>query len=91
MKSQGLGFLLTFLFGPLGLLYSTVIGAVIMILAAIAIGLFTFGFGAIFLWPICWIVSFVVIKNHNERVEAKEDARHQEIVDAVKSNDTKSD
>ena len=91
MKSQGLGFLLTFLFGPLGLLYSTVIGAIIMILVAIVLGLLTFGFGFFFAWPICWIVSIVVIKSHNARVEAKENARHQEIVDAMKSNDTKAD
>ena len=90
MKSQGLGFLLTFVFGPLGLLYSSMIGAVILIPIAILIALFTIGVGAFLLWPICWIVSFVGIMNHNKRVDAKEDARHQEIVDAVRSKETKS-
>jgi hypothetical protein len=40
-KSLTMGFLLAFLFGPLGLFYSTVLGGIIMILvAAVAVGLF---------------------------------------------------
>lgn len=34
-KSLGLAFLLTFLFGPLGLFYSSVVGGIVMILVSI--------------------------------------------------------
>jgi len=62
-KSVGVAFLLTFFFGPLGMLYSTVTGAVIMILAAIlgglVVGLVTLGVGWLVWEPIVWIVSIV--------------------------------
>lgn len=57
-KSVGLAFLLTFLFGPLGMLYSTVTGALVMlgitavvsVIAGVFVGLIslaTFGLGAL--------------------------------------------
>ncbi|HUB69079.1 MAG TPA: hypothetical protein VL984_01520 [Acidimicrobiales bacterium] len=50
-KSVGLAVLLTVLFGPLGLFYVSVWGAVALIAVA-AIGVVpTFGFVLIFVWP----------------------------------------
>lgn len=72
MKSQGVGFLLAFFFGPLGLLYSTVVGAIVMLVITIGVGFFTFGFGALFMWPICWIVSIVAVKRHNESLRGRD-------------------
>lgn len=52
-KSVGLAFLLTLVFGPLGMLYSTVAGAIVMfILASVCIPL-TGGLAAIIVWPTC--------------------------------------
>jgi hypothetical protein len=45
-KSVGLAVILTVLFGPLGMLYSTVIGGVIMLVASLILAVVTFGFGA---------------------------------------------
>lgn len=62
-KSVGVAFLLTFLFGPLGMLYSTVSGALIMILIAVfggmVVGFATLGFGWLAWGPIVWIVSII--------------------------------
>lgn len=54
-KSRAVAFLLTFLFGPLGLFYVSVVGALVMIIAAII---------SFFLLPIIgpiitWIISMV--------------------------------
>lgn len=62
-KSVGIAFLLTFFFGPLGMFYSTVAGALIM-LAVWAVGGVVFGIltlGLIwFVWtPLIWVISIV--------------------------------
>ena len=46
-KSMGVTILLTILFGPLGMFYSTVLGAVIMLFINLIIGLVTLGMGLI--------------------------------------------
>jgi uncharacterized Zn finger protein (UPF0148 family) len=51
-KSAGLAFVLAFLFGPLGMLYSTVPGALAMILVNIFLIIPTFGFILLLTWPI---------------------------------------
>jgi hypothetical protein len=56
-KSRGLAFLLAFLFGPLGMLYTTVGGALIMLVIALVVSLATAGLGLILVWPICIIWS----------------------------------
>lgn len=60
-KSPVFAFFLTFLFGPLGLLYVKVVPALVLILAALG-GYFTFGIGstvARLVWIVAWIVSIV--------------------------------
>lgn len=62
-KSVGLAFLLTFLFGPLGVFYSSVTGGLVMTLGGffggLLFGLVTFGLG-LFVWaPMIWIGSMV--------------------------------
>lgn len=64
-KSTGIAILLTVLFGPLGMLYSTIWGAIIMFIATLVIGLLTFGFGFIITWPICIIWAVIAVKSYN--------------------------
>ena len=52
-KSLGLAIFLGVAFGPLGLLYSTVTGAIIMFFVNVLVGLLTLGFGLFLTWPIC--------------------------------------
>jgi hypothetical protein len=65
-KSVGLALLLTFLFGPLGLLYSTVPGAIIMLIASVFILPLTFCLGAFIIWPICMIWAAVAASSAND-------------------------
>jgi hypothetical protein len=62
-KSVGLAFLLTFFFGPLGMLYSTVSGALVMLAVMIIGGFFvaivTFGLGLLLFWPLAWAASII--------------------------------
>lgn len=65
-KSVGMALLLTFLFGPLGMLYSTIAGGIIMLVISIIIGAITFGFGLLFTWPICMVWAAVAANNQNK-------------------------
>jgi hypothetical protein len=51
-KSVGVALLLTFLFGPLGMLYSTVVGGLVMLLISIPVSIVTFGIGWVVLLPL---------------------------------------
>lgn len=67
-KSVGISILLTVLFGPLGMLYSTVSGAVIMIIVSIVAAIFTFGIGLLVTWPICVVWGAVAATSHNKKL-----------------------
>ena len=67
-KSMGLSIILTILFGPLGMFYSTIGGAIIMIIInALAIFL-TAGIGLIVTWPICIVWGAIAVKGYNEKL-----------------------
>lgn len=67
-KSVGLAILLTILFGPLGMLYSTVLGAIIMSIVSIVIGFLTLGIGLFFIWPIYIIWGALAASKTNNQV-----------------------
>ncbi len=67
-KSVGASLVLTFLFGPLGMFYSTVMGAVIMLVLYIVVGLLTLGLGLIILHPIAMIWGAVSVSNYNKTI-----------------------
>ncbi|ASQ90011.1 hypothetical protein CHL67_02895 [Prosthecochloris sp. GSB1] len=69
-KSMGAGILLSFLFGPLGMLYATIPGALIMMAVSFIVGFMTMGFGALLLWPVCMIWTALAVKSHNEKLLA---------------------
>jgi H+/Cl- antiporter ClcA len=69
-KSVGLAIFLGVFFGPVGLLYSTVLGAIVMFVVNILVGLFTLGFGLFITWPICGIWAYVAAKAYNEKLLA---------------------
>jgi len=52
-KSVALAFILTLLFGPLGMLYSTVLGALVMLVVTSVAGFLTLGLALFITWPIC--------------------------------------
>ena len=67
-KSYALAVLLATLFGPFGLFYATVSGAVIMLVVAIALAMFTFGIGVFLVWPVCIVWALRAVSVHNRRV-----------------------
>lgn len=69
-KSQGIGVILTLLFGPLGLFYASIIGGVIMCVVALPLVLITFGIGWIIVVPICVVWSLVAVGNYNKNLYA---------------------
>lgn len=66
-KSQLVGFVLTFLFGPLGLLYSAPVAAVLLLVGAVLTGFLTFGLSALLFWPISILWSIVAVSLHNQQ------------------------
>ncbi|MFZ1704887.1 MAG: DUF4339 domain-containing protein [Saprospiraceae bacterium] len=70
-KSLGLAVVLSLIFGPLGLLYSSVTGGVIMFFVSIFIGLITLGFGIVISWLVCVVWSVVAVNNHNEKISSR--------------------
>jgi hypothetical protein len=69
-KSMGISIILTILFGPLGMLYSTVGGGIIMGVISIPLALLTAGFGLILTWPICVIWGAMATSSFNNRLLA---------------------
>ena len=70
-KNVGLAAGLGFFFGPLGMCYAPLKGALIMFLVNIVIGIFTLGFGVFLTWPICAIWAYVAAKKYNEQLYAE--------------------
>ena len=68
-KSVALAALLGFLFGPMGMLYSTVLGAAVMFLVCAFVGFVTLGFGLILTWPVCAIWAAIAANATNTRTQ----------------------
>ena len=69
-KSVGLAIFLGVVFGPIGLLYSTVMGAIVMFIVNIGVGLVTLGFGLFLTWPLCGIWAAIATKSYNNKLLA---------------------
>ena len=71
-KNMGVSIILTVLFGPLGMLYSTILGGIIMGVISLIVAIFTLGFGLIVTWPICIIWAAVATSSYNRKLLAGE-------------------
>ena len=67
-KSVGVAILLSFLFGPLGMLYSTVVGALVMFVLSLLALFITAGLGLFILWPIGIVWAAVAANNYNNSI-----------------------
>ena len=67
-KSMVASILLSLIFGPLGLLYASVTGGIVMLLVSIVVAIFTLGFGLLITFPICIIWAVVATNTYNENV-----------------------
>lgn len=67
-KSMGISIALTLFFGPLGMFYSTILGAIVMIIIDIIVGIFTFGLGLLVTWPIQVIWAAIATSMYNKKL-----------------------
>jgi len=67
-KSVGTAFLLSFLFGPLGLLYASIIGGIIMFILSIILFIALPVVGAILAWIGCIIWAVVAANQANAKL-----------------------
>jgi hypothetical protein len=64
-KSVVLSLVLTFFLGPFGMLYSTVIGGLVMLVLYVALGILTFGWAIAVLHPIAMIWGAIAAERSN--------------------------
>jgi hypothetical protein len=67
-KSVAVAILLTLFFGPLGLLYASVAGGIVLIILGVIIGIVTFGFGLIVVWIASIIWAVIAANNTNKKL-----------------------
>jgi len=67
-KSLAVAILLALFFGPLGMLYSTIPGAIVMLILTPIIAIPTVGFGLFVTQPICIIWAAVVTNSYNKKL-----------------------
>ena len=67
-KSAGVAILLTVLFGPLGMFYSTIAGAIVMIVVSLLVGVVTLGIGLLLTWPVCIVWAAMAASSHNKKL-----------------------
>lgn len=67
-KSMGLALILSFLFGPLGLLYATVKGGLIMICVAVVLIPLTLGFGYFITVPVSMAWAYSAVEKYNRQL-----------------------
>ena len=80
-KSIVLAVILGTFFGPLGLIYSTVTGAVVLIPLAIMLGVLTpFALGALLVLPVSFVWAIVGTVRHNRFVE--QENRHRSAIES---------
>lgn len=70
-KSPGIAILLTILFGPIGMFYTTIGGAIVMLLVSLVVGVVTLGLGLIITWPICIIWAALAASSYNQKILAQ--------------------
>ena len=70
-KNVALATGLAFFFGPIGMCYATIKGAIIMFLVNFVVGGITLGFGLFLTWQICAVWAYLAAKKYNERLLAE--------------------
>ena len=67
-KNMGIALVLAFLFGPLGLFYSTVKGGLIMVGIAFLVAILTLGIGLPLVWIPCVIWAYIATNKYNKEL-----------------------
>ena len=82
-KSQIVQFLLSLLFGPLGLFYSSLAGGILFTLVAAGLSVGFFGVGWFLVYPFVLLAGFFTVARRN-REAGVDERRHRETVEAMR-------
>lgn len=75
-RSVGGAVLLAMLFGPFGMFYATVSGALAMLAITVMVAIVTFGVGLVLVPPFCMLWAGLAAAGHNRRQAAATDGCH---------------
>ncbi len=67
-KSVGVAIALAIFFGPLGMFYSTIAGAIVMFIVNVLAVFLTAGLGLVVTWPIGIVWAAMAASSHNKRL-----------------------
>lgn len=67
-KNVGVAIILTAIFGPLGMFYSTIFGGIVMTIVTLVVAVVTMGFGLIITWPISILWGALAASTFNRRI-----------------------
>jgi hypothetical protein len=70
-KSPGIAMLLACMFGPVGMLYSTILGAIVMLLLHIIVFIPSIGLGLLITWPIGVLWAGLAAHFYNRKLLAQ--------------------
>ncbi len=69
-KSMGVAILLAIAFGPIGLLYASVTGGIVMFVVSLIVLPLTLMLGIFITWPACVIWAAIAVNKHREQQAA---------------------
>lgn len=68
-KSVAAALLLTFFFGPIGLMYATVIGGLLFTVVSVFAAFATFGLSLAITWPLSMVWAAIAVNRHNDTAD----------------------
>jgi hypothetical protein len=69
-KSVGAALVLTFLFGPLGVLYVSVLLGIVWIIVSLIVLVLTLGLAAVVIWPVSMIWAAISASSQHSKYQA---------------------
>jgi len=69
-KSYAIQFILTVLFGPIGLFYSSVGAALFFLFLGIVLAPVIWVLSPVIIWPVSILIGFITVRNRNEDAES---------------------
>ncbi len=70
-KNVGVAIILAILFGPLGLLYASVTGGMLMFVLSVVVAIATMGVGLLLTWLLCIPWAYIAATGYNARLDAE--------------------
>jgi hypothetical protein len=69
-KSVGAALVLTFLFGPFGVFYVSILWGIVWLYASVLVAVVTFGLGLFIIWPVSMMWTALMASNQHSKYQA---------------------